>query len=96
MSHYSRGYQFEQRCKKQLERAGWYVIRSAGSHGLVDICSLRQGEVMLLQLSIPGYKSPRERDQLRELAKENKCRAFIVSRGDKHTNFRIMFEELED
>ena len=94
MSNYDRGSNFERRVKGYLEVKGWYVMRSAGSHGLVDLIALRQGEVWLIQNKIGGMDSKHNKEQLLELAKDNGFRAFLVSRGDKHNQYRIIFEEL--
>lgn len=35
--HYVQGRNFEYRCKRYLERQGFYVVRSAGSHTPTDL-----------------------------------------------------------
>ena len=95
MSKYQDGANFERRVRRSLETQGWYVIRSAGSHGLVDLIAFRQGEVWLMQNKISGTDTRHNKEQLLELANDNGFRAFIVSRGDKHTRYSIIFEELD-
>ena len=46
MTNYSRGAAFERRIKKDLEKRGYYAIRSAGSHGLIDIAAFK-GDIVL-------------------------------------------------
>lgn len=49
MSNYRRGYAFEKRVKADLEKRGWTVIDSRGSHGTVDMVALK-AEVVSLSL----------------------------------------------
>lgn len=41
MSKYANGAAFERKIKKAFEDAGYFVIRSAGSKGKVDLCAIR-------------------------------------------------------
>ena len=43
-SKYRRGASFEQRVKRYLEGAGFFVVRAAQSKGLADLVALRGGE----------------------------------------------------
>jgi len=47
---YIKGRNFEYQIKKMLERDGYYVIRSAGSHGAFDLVAIKGNEVKLFQL----------------------------------------------
>ena len=44
VTNYQRGYRFELRVKKFFEDLGYYVVRSAGSHGIVDLVCLKGDE----------------------------------------------------
>ena len=59
MTNYSKGASFERRVKKELERLGYYVIRSAGSHGYADLVAFQaHRRPMLIQCkygSDPDY-----------------------------------------
>ena len=90
MSRYSVGANFERTVKKKLEKENWYVLRSAGSHSVVDLVCFRGGEVRLVQCKIDGYISPIEREQLLELAAQNGFCAYLVKRGGKE----IIFKEI--
>ena len=46
---YRKGASFEYRIKNDLEKNGYYVMRSAGSHGIVDLIALKFGEMLLIQ-----------------------------------------------
>ena len=90
MSKYSVGANFERRVKAKLEKENWFVLRSAGSHSVVDLFCFRDGEVRLVQCKVDGYLSPNERKQILELADENGFCAYLVKREGKE----IIFKEL--
>jgi len=48
--NYLRGSRKEYLAKKQLEEKGFFVIRSAGSHGVADLCAIASERVILLQI----------------------------------------------
>lgn len=48
VTNYQRGAKVEYRARDQLRALGYYVIRAAGSHGLIDLCALKDGEQPLL------------------------------------------------
>ena len=48
MTQYQRGASFERRVKKYLEEKGYYVIRSAGSHGFGDLVAFKYHNVPMI------------------------------------------------
>lgn len=68
MSRYAGGADLERAAKKMLEDNGYYVIRSAGSKGAVDLAALKNGETVLVQCKTDGYVTPADRVVLRHLA----------------------------
>jgi len=54
--------------KAFLERDGFYVIRSAGSHGVADLVAVRVGEVLFIQCKANGRLSADERMRLTDAA----------------------------
>ena len=50
MASYSRGARRERVAKAVLERAGYEVIRAAGSHGRYDLVAIGNGKVKLIQV----------------------------------------------
>ena len=90
MSKYSVGANFERTVKKKLEKENWFVLRSAGSHSIVDLVCFRGGEVRLVQCKVDGYLSPNEREQILGLADENGFCAYLVKRDGKE----IIFAEI--
>ncbi|MCJ7816775.1 MAG: hypothetical protein MUP55_02855, partial [Candidatus Aenigmarchaeota archaeon] len=50
MTNYRRGYMIELKAKKQLENDGYYVTRSSGSHGIVDIFAVGESDIKAIQL----------------------------------------------
>lgn len=45
-NNYVRGAAFERQVKAYLEAQGWFAIRAAGSHGLVDVLAIRPDNVV--------------------------------------------------
>jgi Holliday junction resolvase len=63
------GADFERAVKKHLERNGYFVVRSAGSKGPVDLVALKAREILLIQAkATDGYVQPADRAELRGLA----------------------------
>jgi len=49
VTNYERGRRFEYYIMQKLRKAGFYVIRSAGSHSLADLVALGSNSVILVQ-----------------------------------------------
>lgn len=49
MSHATIGTYFERVVRADLERNGYWTVRSAGSHGCADIVALKYRQVLLVQ-----------------------------------------------
>lgn len=45
-----RGVRIERKAKGELEENGYFVIRSAGSKGALDLIAINQTEILLIQL----------------------------------------------
>ncbi|HEX59123.1 MAG TPA: hypothetical protein ENF26_03115 [Methanomicrobia archaeon] len=71
MTAYARGAAFERKVRRLLEEDGWFVVRAAGSKGIVDLVALRERDnvlrVQLISCKLNGYVPPAEREQLLEL-----------------------------
>lgn len=59
-----RGTAFERRVMSFLTEWGYWCVRSAGSHGEVDIVALKPDEVVLVQCKISGRCDPIEWNDL--------------------------------
>jgi Holliday junction resolvase len=68
VSNYRHGADLEREAKRVLEENGYYVIRSAGSKGTVDLAAFKADEWLMVQCKLDGYLSPAERVRLRQLA----------------------------
>ena len=64
---YAKGRRFEYSVKNKLEKAGFYVVRSAGSHGAFDLVAIRKGIVLGVQCKTNGYLPPGERVKLLQI-----------------------------
>lgn len=65
MTQYERGRSFEYRVKKHYERKGYFVMRSAGSHGPADLIALKchapAADVILIQCKA-GRANPTQKE----------------------------------
>jgi hypothetical protein len=68
VTNYRNGANLERAAKRYLEDNGYYVTKSGGSKGVVDLVALKPGEVLLVQCKTDGYLAPAERTALRQLA----------------------------
>lgn len=78
---YVKGRAFEYRVMQELERRGWFCVRSAGSHGPADIVCIKEGEPILIQAQTQCHFSRAKIDALKVAARKCKCRAYIVYRS---------------
>lgn len=69
-NNYKRGAAFERLIKAYLEDAGWFAIRAAGSHGLVDVLGINtHGYPIFIQCKTGKARmTNKERDSLAALA----------------------------
>jgi hypothetical protein len=65
---YRYGAQFERRVRADLEKRGYFAVRSAGSHGPIDIVALSQDTHLLVQCKINGNLGPAEWNELLGIA----------------------------
>ncbi|MFZ8801637.1 MAG: hypothetical protein ACO2PO_01390 [Candidatus Calescibacterium sp.] len=77
MQCYHKGRRFEYQVKKFLEKQGYIVLRTAGSHGFADLIAVgKDGEVIFYQLSYRFEKSKYKK--LMDVALERKIKIFYV------------------
>jgi Holliday junction resolvase len=76
VSQYVRGRAFEYRVKRKLERDGYYVVRSSGSHTVADLVAVRKNlnipfmaDVFFVQC-FRRRKSRKELDRLIEVCEK--------------------------
>lgn len=91
--NYVSGCNFERRVKKHLEKLGYYVIRSAGSKGQIDIVAVSTDfmhmrmDTLLIQCKHGVKISEKERDDLlildRDIAIGNRCIVAWAKKGGK-------------
>ena len=95
-SPYRRGYEFELRVKKALEKRGWVVWRSAGSHSPVDLVVAKRREWWLVQCKADGDIRPADRVTLGNLVMALFCRGAIAYRWSKALRFREITHDGEE
>jgi len=57
---YKKGYRFEREIFNLFSSAGFYVIRSAGSHGVFDLVCVKDGVVFGIQCKYNNHLNKRE------------------------------------
>jgi Holliday junction resolvase len=69
MTPYKRGYNFELRVMKDLQRHGYFVMAARGSHGPVDLTAQAPGPIVVwVQCKLDGRMSLVDRRALVDLA----------------------------
>lgn len=69
MTQYSRGATYERKIKKEYEAMGYYVIRSAGSRGPVDLVAINRDHFVFIQCKL-RKPTAKERENARLFADE--------------------------
>ncbi len=84
---YRKGRRAEYQLKKKLEDEGWFVVRSAGSRGVVDLVALKDDQVMLIQVQTHRYISSDKRQHLQELLRHVKGKVVVAVRHGPQWKF---------
>ena len=67
MNQYRRGARVERLLRKKLESEGYYVVRSAGSKGAVDLVAWNYNHCLVIQVALIGVKTKKDYDRLRKV-----------------------------
>lgn len=70
MTNAQRGTAHENRAKARLERDGYFVVRSAGSKGAVDLIAVKAGQILMIQCKLDDYMGPKEWNRLLDIAQK--------------------------
>lgn len=87
-TNYERGRSAEYRAMRDLEKAGYTVVRSSGSHGPFDVVAVNRLEIRLIQVKrteggrLPDLKAARE-ELARIAVPENAVKEIWVWKGKK-------------
>ena len=87
---YLKGVRFERKVKKFLEEKDYFCIRTAGSHSLIDLIAIKEGNITWLQCKNKDFISLAEKEPLKALKVKFNINIQIVY-NDKG---KIIFEEL--
>jgi len=78
---YNRGRAKEYRIKKKLEKEGWIVLRTSGSHGFADLIAIKKDEINFIQ-SKPRKFSETQKKKLMDkydwINNEFMCKFLII------------------
>ena len=93
--NYISGYNLERRVVKYLEKLGYAnVVRTAGSHSLVDIIAFDINDKIMKVFQVKKHKKLHDKDksiQLGNMAKLCNVAAYDVHAGDKHERYALRF-----
>ena len=67
MTPYQRGARLEYLARDVLRQRGYNVVRSAGSHGAIDLVALNERELLLIQVKQSGQPPGAALDKLSEV-----------------------------
>jgi len=88
---YRKGYRFELRVKEYLEKKGYLIIRSSGSHKPCDLVAIKDGKAVLIECKVNRKNlTKRDRQMLEEIGRKYGCRVLLAYRVNK----KLFFEEI--
>lgn len=82
-TNYSFGAALERQVMKELEKYGYWTMRSSASHGLVDVVAMREpDDILFVQCKRNGRLDPGEWNELFGLAQRLHAKALLVLKKD--------------
>jgi len=87
---YERGADFERKVKDDLMVRSWFAVRSAGSHGKVDILAYHETYALFIQCKKDGAFSPKEKKELLRLAKKHSAVPLLADKHCGAIRYRIV------
>lgn len=82
MTRYATGANFERLVRRQLESQGCFAVRSAGSHGPVDVLAITpDGEPLFIQCKLKGAITKSDKSSLVELANKYHAKAYLAQKA---------------
>ena len=84
---------FELKTKHVLEKAGYYVISSRGSHGILDLVAINETYVLGLQLKKNCNVSKIEMDAMHNMFKPNNMFLICLIKTKERTEVRFVGAE---
>lgn len=92
-NRYRKGYQFEHRVKRYLEKKGYKVFRAAGSKP-IDLIAISKKTIFLIECKTHSEKIKRASEKIREIAKDT-CAIPIIAYKKKDRN-KIFFLDAKE
>ncbi|GAJ02764.1 unnamed protein product [marine sediment metagenome] len=90
-SQYGKGAKFEIEVRDILLEDDWVAIRSAGSHGIIDVLGIKVNVKWFIQCRTKGNLSGSEREELVALAKKHDATPILAYKEGGNT----IFEEVK-
>ena len=77
--HYITGWEAEQQARKTQTEKGYYVVRSAGSKGLIDLVALKENETLLVQVKVVPHKlKPKFQKEIAVFKRQKNLRGYKI------------------
>jgi len=98
-TNYHRGRNFEYRVKKYLEEKGYFVVRSAGSHGIFDLIAIEKLDygvsydnfVYGIQCRVDGKVKKEEIEEMKKIYENFGIIPIIAFRDGKKLAFKNVY-----
>lgn len=95
MTNYTRGRAFEYAIKHDLDSRGFWTLRSAGSHGIVDLVAVSldgEGTLLFVQAKRDGRISPADRKILCNIAALASAHPILASKATGALIYQLLTE----
>lgn len=91
MTNYRRGVRLEYLLMNQLRARGYKVMRSAGSHGLIDVIAWNKDELVFYQVK-NGKRAYTDEDiaELLEMPRPTGTRVYLAERDGGRTEWNMI------
>ena len=83
MTNYQKGAAFEREVKADLIAKGWCAVRSAGSHGEIDVLAHHKQFALYVQCKKDGVLPTAERKELMRLAEKHGASAILADKRER-------------
>lgn len=94
---YRRGRQFEYRVRDDLQKKGFFVLRSPASRSPIDLAAIKRGLILLVQCKMGSELPRKEWNKLFELAEETGALPILAGRlGFRELQYFRLMDKKDD
>lgn len=93
MNQYRKGYMFERKLLKLLEKEGGDCIRSAGSHGAVDVIAFYDKKpAHCFQCQLDAYFPPAKIEALKDFCRRHGLNGWLAWNEKGKVKMKVIYE----